>query len=87
MEYTGRKGSIHPVTSLISEVVTIFREFGYTVTLGPELEKSYYNFEALNIPDGHPAQEMWDTFWIKGRPGELLRDAHLSGAGAVYGKK
>ena len=73
MEYTGRKGSIHPVTSLIGEVVDIFHELGYTVSLGPELEQAYYNFEALNIPDGHPAQEMWDTFWIKGRPGELLR--------------
>lgn len=86
MEYTGRKGSIHPVTSLISEVIGIFRTFGYAVALGPELEKAYYNFEALNIPDGHPAQEMWDTFWIKGRSGELLR-THTSPVQVRYMEK
>ena len=81
-----RKGSIHPVTSLISEVVGIFREFGYVVASGPELEQAYYNFEALNIPDGHPAQEMWDTFWIKGQSGELMR-THTSPVQVRYMEK
>lgn len=73
MERVKRKGSIHPITSLISEVVAIFYEFGYVVALGPELEKAYYNFEALNIPEGHPAREMHDTFWIKNKSDALMR--------------
>ena len=68
-----KQGSIHPITSLISEMVEIFHELGYTVASGPEMETAYYNFEALNIPEGHPAQEMWDTFWIKEQQGKLLR--------------
>ena len=81
-----KQGSIHPISSLMGEVVEIFREFGYQVASGPELETAYYNFEALNIPEGHPAQEMWDTFWIKGEKGEINAHTHLAGASTVYGK-
>ena len=68
-----KQGSIHPISALMEEIVQFFQEYGYRVASGPELETAYYNFEALNIPEGHPAQEMWDTFWIKGKRGELLR--------------
>ena len=43
------------------------------MSLGNELETEYYNFDALNIAEDHPAREMWDTFWIKGQEGKLLR--------------
>ena len=81
-----KQGSIHPISSLISEIVEIFRAFGYTVASGPELETAYYNFEALNIPEGHPAQEMWDTFWIKEQKGKLLR-THTSPVQVRYMEK
>ena len=68
-----RPGSAHPITSLVSEIAGIFDRFGYAVADGPELETEYYNFDALNIPRDHPARELWDTLWIKGRSGELLR--------------
>ena len=67
------QGSMHPISSLMREIVGIFREFGYQVASGPELETAYYNFEALNIPEGHPAQELWDTFWIKNEKKKLMR--------------
>lgn len=69
----GRTGHAHPITSLISEIAGIFTELGYAVADGPELETEYYNFDALNLPPDHPARELWDTLWIKGRPGALLR--------------
>ena len=68
-----KKGSIHPISLLMREITDIFGEFGYTIAVGPEMETAYYNFEALNIPKGHPAQEMWDTFWIKDQPDMLMR--------------
>lgn len=57
-------GSIHPITSVINEIVSIFTGMGFEVAEGPELESDYYNFEALNIPPEHPAREMQDTFYI-----------------------
>lgn len=72
-EHATGEGSIHPVSLLMSEVVSVFGELGYVVASGPEMETDYYNFEALNIPAGHPAREMWDTFWIRGKKDTLLR--------------
>lgn len=57
-------GGLHPSTRLIREVSEIFRGLGFDVVGGPEVEWDYYNFEALNIPRGHPARDMWDTFWF-----------------------
>ena len=81
-----KQGSIHPISALMGEIVGIFQEFGYQVASGPELETAYYNFEALNIPEGHPAQEMWDTFWIKGEKGKLMR-THTSPVQVRYMEK
>ena len=47
------------------KVVDIFYSMGFDILQGHELETDYYNFEALNIPSGHPARDMWDTFYIK----------------------
>ena len=57
-------GSLHVVTKTLKEIVNIFTSMGFSVAEGPEIETDFYNFEALNIPKGHPAREMQDTFYI-----------------------
>ncbi len=64
------KGHLHPLTHVMREIYAIFREIGFEVALGPELETEFYNFDALNIPSDHPARDMQDTFWLKTKPGE-----------------
>ncbi|MFA5023302.1 MAG: phenylalanine--tRNA ligase subunit alpha, partial [Candidatus Paceibacterota bacterium] len=58
------KGHIHPLTQIINEVVDAFRDLGFEVAEGPEIEDEYHNFDALNVPADHPARDMWDTFWL-----------------------
>jgi phenylalanyl-tRNA synthetase alpha chain len=65
------RGSIHPVTRVIDEICEIFREIGFTVATGPEIETDWHNFTALNIPLDHPAADMHDTFYLD--DGMLLR--------------
>ena len=57
-------GEKHPITQTLEEIVDIFSRLGFEVVEGPEVELDYYNFEALNIPKGHPAREMQATFFI-----------------------
>lgn len=57
-------GKRHPITQILDEVIDIFSRLGFEVVEGPEVELDYYNFEALNIPRGHPAREMQATFFI-----------------------
>ena len=57
-------GHAHPNTSILDEVQRIFIGMGFSVVEGPEVEKDYYNFEALNIPANHPAKDEQDTFYI-----------------------
>lgn len=57
-------GGQHPVNKTLLEIIDIFREIGFTVEEGPEVELDYYNFEALNIPKNHPARDMQDTFYL-----------------------
>ena len=59
-------GHCHPNTGALDEVERIFTGMGYEVVEGPEVEKDYYNFEALNIPADHPAKDEQDTFYING---------------------
>ena len=59
-------GHIHPNMRALKEVEDIFIGMGYEVVEGPEVEKDYYNFEALNIPADHPAKDEQDTFYING---------------------
>jgi phenylalanyl-tRNA synthetase alpha chain len=59
-----RIGHRHPLTVVRKEIEDIFISMGYTVEDGPEVEKTYYNFEALNIPANHPARDPKDTFYI-----------------------
>jgi len=57
-------GRLHPVSLTMREIIKIFREIGFSVEFGPEVESDYNNFQALNFPDDHPARDMQDTFYI-----------------------
>lgn len=57
-------GHLHPLTQVRYEIEDIFREMGFEIAEGPEVELDYYNFEALNIPRDHPARDMQDSFYI-----------------------
>lgn len=57
-------GRLHPVTKALGEICGIFRNLGFQVFEGPQVEWDYYNFEALNIPRDHPARDMFATLWI-----------------------
>ena len=65
------RGHIHPVTQAWNEICSIFSSMGFTIQEGPEVETDWHCFEALNIPPGHPAREMQDTFYIE--EGVVLR--------------
>lgn len=58
------RGRLHPVTQALEEICDIFENMGFQVLEGPEVEWDYYNFEALNIPQDHPARDMFATLWI-----------------------
>ncbi len=60
-----RPGKLHPITQICNEICMIFAGFGFSVVEGPEIELDYYNFEALNIPQNHPARDTQDTFYVK----------------------
>ncbi|NNF41209.1 MAG: phenylalanine--tRNA ligase subunit alpha [Woeseiaceae bacterium] len=64
-------GGHHPVTRAMSRIEKIFRQAGFGVRSGPEIEDDFHNFTALNIPDNHPARAMHDTFYFPN--GDLLR--------------
>jgi phenylalanyl-tRNA synthetase alpha chain len=57
-------GSIHPVTRVMREIEDIFLNLGFAIETGPEVESVYYNFDALNIPESHPARDDWDTLYV-----------------------
>lgn len=60
-------GGLHPVTRTMHRIEDIFTRMGFSVANGPEIEDDFHNFEALNIPDDHPARAMHDTFiWKMG---------------------
>ncbi len=66
-------GHKHPMTQVIDNIKNIFIGMGYEIAEGPEVELAHYNFEALNIPKGHPARDEQDTFYINGDGDFLLR--------------
>ncbi|MFO7963901.1 MAG: phenylalanine--tRNA ligase subunit alpha [Desulfobacterales bacterium] len=57
-------GAIHPVTQTTWDICGIFTKLGFEIAEGPEIEKDWYNFEALNFPKDHPARDMQDTFFV-----------------------
>ncbi len=64
-------GYLHPLQKVIDEIEEVFIGMGYDIAEGPEVEEDLYNFEMLNLPKGHPAREMQDSFYIN--PTMLLR--------------
>lgn len=71
-------GHRHPVSATMAEIVSIFQRLGFSVRTGPEIERDYYNFEALNIPPDHPARDMQDTFYVDWPSGDLVLRTHTS---------
>lgn len=68
-------GTLHPVAQVMDEVCAVFEGLGFAVAEGPDVEVDFYNFEALNIPQHHPARAMHDTFYISD---SLLLRTHTS---------
>ncbi|MGJ0425374.1 phenylalanine--tRNA ligase subunit alpha [Methylocystis sp.] len=69
------RGRIHPISQVTDELSIIFADMGFAVAEGPDIESDDYNFTKLNFPEGHPAREMQDTFFLTAASGEkrLLR--------------
>ena len=57
-------GGLHPINTVLNDMIDIFQSMGFDVVDGPEVETDYYNFEALNVPADHPARDMQDTFYL-----------------------
>ena len=66
-------GSLHPLRIVRNDIIKIFRNIGFSIEDGPEIEEDWYNFTALNFPENHPAREMQDTFFISKDPDIVLR--------------
>lgn len=69
------RGSTHPLTQVHRKCMDVMRRLGFTLEEGPEIETPYYNFDALNIPENHPARDMQDTFWL---PNNMLLRSHTT---------
>jgi phenylalanyl-tRNA synthetase alpha chain len=77
----GRKpeaGNLHPVTKMIRDITRVFGLMGFQTVEGPEVEDAYYAFDALNIPQDHPARDVWDTIFIESDQREIVLRPHTS---------
>ncbi len=63
--YQFPSGGLHITSQIEKELLDIFRRMGHSVVQGPELESEYFNFDAINMPEWHPARDMQDTFWVR----------------------
>lgn len=73
------RGHLHLVTQTRDQLEDIFVGMGFQVAEGPEAETDWYNFEALNLPKGHPARSLWDTLYLDlGQPGTVMLRTHTS---------
>lgn len=68
-----KTGHYHPLTLVIRDFERICRDMGFSVAQGPEMEDEWHNFDALNVPKDHPARDMQDTFWVKGKDDTVMR--------------
>lgn len=68
---TSKTGKLHPLNTVLNDMIDIFQSMGFDVLDGPEVETDHYNFECLNVPADHPARDMQDTFYLG--EGLLLR--------------
>jgi phenylalanyl-tRNA synthetase alpha chain len=69
------RGATHPLTQVHRKAMDVMRRLGFHLEEGPEIETPYYNFDALNIPEHHPARDMQDTFWL---PDNMLLRSHTT---------
>ena len=69
-----KHGKIHPVSQVLDEISEIFGSLGYKISEGPDIETEHYNFNALNIPESHPARQMHDTFYLNS---DNAKEKHL----------
>ncbi|MFN4909643.1 MAG: phenylalanine--tRNA ligase subunit alpha [Flavobacteriales bacterium] len=76
--YENQSGTLHPLTLVKSEIVSIFEKIGFSISEGPEIEDDWHNFSALNFPADHPARDMQDTFFIDCPNPELSLRTHTS---------
>src|SRR5438552_13938599 len=79
-ESPAEAGRIHPISQVTDELTAIFADMGFAVAEGPDIETDDLNFTKLNIPEGHPAREMHDTFFFNPKPdgSRLLLRTHTS---------
>ena len=78
-------GHLHPLTKIERRIRQIFLSLNFSSVVGPEVDTEFHNFDALNVPQNHPAREMWDTLWLadahrrhRGKQDKLLLRAHTS---------
>jgi phenylalanyl-tRNA synthetase alpha chain len=85
-----KSGRLHPISQIQKEIQQVFYGLGFDIELGPEIESDFYNFEALNMPENHPARDMQDTFYLdlehpKNQPGKnILLRTHISNMQVRY---
>src|SRR6266446_5973968 len=79
-ESPAEAGRIHPISQVIDELTAIFADMGFSVAEGPDIETDDLNFTKLNIPEGHPARDMHDTFYFNPKPdgSRMLLRTHTS---------
>jgi len=58
------RGHLNPLSIVQRDIEDIFTSMGFEIADGPDIETEFYNFDAVNVPDNHPARDLWDTFWI-----------------------
>lgn len=66
-------GKLHPISTIVRRISEIFTEMGFEVADGPLIEDQWHNFDALNVPENHPARDMQDTFFVRGQEGKVMR--------------
>jgi len=76
-------GAIHPISHVSNKIIKMFREVGFGLSSGPEIEDDWHNFTALNMPETHPARDMQDTFFVSLNPDMMLR-THTSSVQVRY---
>ena len=89
-----KKGNLHPLTQFIRLSLEFFKERGFEIVEGPEIETEWFNFDALRVPADHPSRDVQDTFWVKPNPersrrvddGQVLR-THTTAVDVRYIKE
>ncbi len=75
--YPARKGAMHPLSQVQRHIEKIFTGMGFEIADGPEVETEWHNFDALNVPENHPARDMQDTFFVNSTKDESLKNSVL----------